>query len=115
MTQKDRMLQLVLNNEQLMKQYGYTAEQINDIDLHEALHSDNAVIASVARISKCGGRVAVAAVCGGGAARLRGEDDRREADDRDGRRAAAAEGDSDRGDEVFKRPDFGRAGARPSP
>ncbi len=50
MTQKDRMLQLVLNNEQLMKQYGYTAKQINDIDLQEALHSDNAVIASVARI-----------------------------------------------------------------
>jgi hypothetical protein len=50
MTQKDRMLQLVLNNEQLMKQYGYAAEQINDIDLQEALHNDNAVIASVARI-----------------------------------------------------------------
>ena len=33
MTQKDRMLQMVLNNEQLMKQYGYTAKQINDIDL----------------------------------------------------------------------------------
>ena len=50
MTQKDRMLQLVLNNEQLMKQYGYTAKQLNDIDLQEALRSDNAVIVSVARI-----------------------------------------------------------------
>ena len=50
MTQKDKMLQLVLNNEQLMKQYGYTAEQLEDLDLQEALRSDNAVIASVARI-----------------------------------------------------------------
>ena len=50
MTQKDRMLQLVLNNEQLMKQYGYSAEQLEDLDLQEALRSDNAVIASVARI-----------------------------------------------------------------
>ena len=50
MTQKDRMLQLVLNNEHLMKQYGYSAEQLEDLDLQEALRSDNAVIASVARI-----------------------------------------------------------------
>lgn len=50
MTQKDKMLQLVLNNEQLMKQYGYTAEQLEDLDLQEALRSDNAVVASVARI-----------------------------------------------------------------
>lgn len=50
MTQKDKMLQLVLNNEQLMKQYDYTAEQLEDLDLQEALRSDNAVIASVARI-----------------------------------------------------------------
>ena len=50
MTQKDKMLQLVLNNEQLMKQYGYSAEQLEDLDLQEALRSDNAVIASVARI-----------------------------------------------------------------
>ena len=50
MTQKDRMLQLVLNNEQLMKQYGYSAEQLEYLDLQEALRSDNAVIASVARI-----------------------------------------------------------------
>lgn len=50
MTQKDRMLQLVLNNEQLMKQYGYSAEQLEDLDLQEALRSNNAVIASVARI-----------------------------------------------------------------
>ncbi len=50
MTQKDRMLQLVLNNEQLMKQYGYSAEQLEGLDLQEALRSDNAVIASVARI-----------------------------------------------------------------
>lgn len=50
MTQKDKMLQLVLNNEQLMKQYDFTAEQLEDLDLQEALRSDNAVIASVARI-----------------------------------------------------------------
>ena len=50
MTQKDKMLQLVLNNEHLMKQYGYSAEQLEDLDLQEALRSDNAVIASVARI-----------------------------------------------------------------
>ncbi len=50
MTQKDKMLQLVLNNEQLMKQYGYSAEQLEGLDLQEALRSDNAVIASVARI-----------------------------------------------------------------
>ena len=50
MTQKDKMLQLVLNNEQLMKQYGYSAEQLEGLDLQEALRSDNAVIASLARI-----------------------------------------------------------------
>lgn len=50
MTQKDRMLQLVLNNEQLMKQYGYTAVQLEDLDLQEALRSNNPVVASVARI-----------------------------------------------------------------
>ena len=52
MTQKDSMLLLVLNNEQLMKQYGYTAEQLDDLDLQEALQSDNAIIASIARIIK---------------------------------------------------------------
>ena len=50
MTQKDRMLQMVLNNEQLMKQYDYTFEQLNELDLQEALRSDNAIIVSVARI-----------------------------------------------------------------
>ena len=50
MTQKDRMLQLVLNNETLMKQYGFNAIQIEDLDLQDALHSDNAVIACVSRI-----------------------------------------------------------------
>jgi hypothetical protein len=50
MTQKDRMLQMVLNNEQLMKQYDYTIEQLNELDLQEALRSDNAIIVSVARI-----------------------------------------------------------------
>lgn len=50
MTQKDRMLQMVLNNEQLMKQYNYTFEQLKELDLQEALRSDNAIIVSVARI-----------------------------------------------------------------
>ncbi len=50
MTQKDRMLQMVLNNEQLMKQYDYTFEQLKELDLQEALRSDNAIIVSVARI-----------------------------------------------------------------
>ena len=50
MTQKDKMLQMVLNNEQLMKQYDYTSEQLNELDLQEALRSDNAIIVSVARI-----------------------------------------------------------------
>ena len=50
MTQKDRMLQVVLNNETLMKQYGFNAIQIEDLDLQDALHSDNAVIACVSRI-----------------------------------------------------------------
>ena len=50
MTQKDRMLQLVLNNAQLMKQYGYSAEQLEGLDLQEALRSNNPVVASVARI-----------------------------------------------------------------
>ena len=44
------MLQLVLNNETLMEQYGYDATQLEDLDLQDALHSDNAVIACVARI-----------------------------------------------------------------
>ena len=51
MTQKDKMLQMVLNNEQLMKQYDYTSEQLNELDLQEALRSDNAIIVSVARIN----------------------------------------------------------------
>lgn len=50
MTQKDRMLQMVLNNEQLMKQYDYTFEQLKELDLQEALRSDNTIIVSVARI-----------------------------------------------------------------
>lgn len=50
MTQKDRMLQMVLNNEQLMKQYDYTFEQLKELDLQEALRSDNAIIVCVARI-----------------------------------------------------------------
>ena len=37
MTQKDRMLQMVLNNEQLMKQYDYTFEQLKELDLQEAI------------------------------------------------------------------------------
>ncbi len=41
---------MVLNNEQLMKQYDYTIEQLNELDLQEALRSDNAIIVSVARI-----------------------------------------------------------------
>lgn len=50
MTQKDKMLHLVLDNEQLMRQYGYTAKILDELDLQEALRSDNAMIASVARI-----------------------------------------------------------------
>lgn len=50
MTQKEKMLQLVLSDERLMKQYGYTKNQLEDIDLQEALHSDNAIISGVARI-----------------------------------------------------------------
>ena len=50
MKQKDKMLQSVLGHEQLMRQYGYNADQLEDLDLQEALHSENAVIACVARI-----------------------------------------------------------------
>lgn len=52
MTQKDKMLHMVLKNERLMSSYHYTASDFEDLDVYEAFSSDNAIIAAVARIVK---------------------------------------------------------------
>ena len=52
MTQKDQMLQSVLDNEHLMSSYHYSQEDIADISVYEAQSSNNAIIAGVARIIK---------------------------------------------------------------
>ena len=52
MTQKDQMLQSVLDNEHLMSSYHYGQEDIADINVYDAQSSKNAIIAGVARIIK---------------------------------------------------------------
>lgn len=48
MTQKDRMLQMVLRDQRLQEKYGYDLTEIEGMD--DALHSDNAVVSAVAKI-----------------------------------------------------------------
>ena len=49
-TQKDKMLRMVLNNQQLMDNYGYDCSDFEDI--YDAMDSDNPVVAAVAKIIK---------------------------------------------------------------
>ena len=50
MTQKDKMLRLVLSIPELMSHYDYDMSDINDMDINEALRSEIVIIATVARI-----------------------------------------------------------------
>lgn len=50
MTQKDKMLRLVLSSPVLMTHYDYEMSDINDLDINEALRSEIVIIATVARI-----------------------------------------------------------------
>lgn len=50
MTNKERMLQMVLDDAKLQEQYGYSKEEYED--MYTALNSDNVVVAAVAKIIK---------------------------------------------------------------
>lgn len=50
MTNKERMLHMVLDDTKLQELYGYDQSEYED--LYTALNSDNVVVASVARIIK---------------------------------------------------------------
>lgn len=50
MTQKDKMLRLVLSSPELMNHYDYEMSDIDDLDINEALKSEIVIIATVARI-----------------------------------------------------------------
>lgn len=50
MTNKERMLHMVLDDIKLQEQYGYEKTEYEDFE--SALHSDNVVVAAVARIIK---------------------------------------------------------------
>lgn len=50
MTQKEKMLYAVLRNERLMSSYGYSKEDIEGLDFHEALASDKPIIVAVAKL-----------------------------------------------------------------
>lgn len=50
MTNKERMLHMVLDDTKLQELYGYDQSEYED--LYSALNSDNVVVASVARIIK---------------------------------------------------------------
>ena len=50
MTNKERMLQMVLDNRKLQDEYKYDESDYED--LYSALNSDNVVVATVARIIK---------------------------------------------------------------
>lgn len=50
MTNKERMLNLVLGNKDLQEMYGYSQRDYED--LYTAYNSDNIVVATVARIIK---------------------------------------------------------------
>ena len=49
MTQKDKMLQMVLDDPRLQEFYEYTRKEYDE-GVYEAINSDNAVVASVAKI-----------------------------------------------------------------
>ena len=49
MTQKDKMLQMVLDDPRLQEFYEYTRKEYDE-GIYEAINSDNAVVASVAKI-----------------------------------------------------------------
>ena len=50
MTNKERMLHMVLDDHQLQERYGY--DQTEYEDMYAALNSENVVVAAVARIIK---------------------------------------------------------------
>lgn len=50
MTNKERMLQMVLDDPKLQEQYGYSKSDYEDF--YSALNSDNVLVAAVARIIK---------------------------------------------------------------
>lgn len=49
MTQKDKMLQMVLDDPRLQEFYEYSRKDYDE-DIYEAINSDNAIVASVAKI-----------------------------------------------------------------
>lgn len=49
MTQKDKMLQMVLDDPRLQELYEYSRKDYDE-GVYEAINSDNAVVASVAKI-----------------------------------------------------------------
>lgn len=49
MTQKDKMLQMVLDDPRLQELYEYSRKDYDE-GIYEAINSDNAVVASVAKI-----------------------------------------------------------------
>lgn len=50
MTNKERMLQMVLDDQKLQELYDYSQEDYED--MYSAINSDNVVVAAVARIIK---------------------------------------------------------------
>lgn len=50
MTQKDKMLRLVLNDPKLQEAYGYAPDEYESI--YDALSSDNPIVVAVAKIIK---------------------------------------------------------------
>lgn len=50
MTNKERMLQMVLDDPKLQEQYGYSKSDYEDF--YSAINSDNVLVAAVARIIK---------------------------------------------------------------
>ena len=49
MTQKDKMLQMVLDDPKLQELYEYTRKDYDE-DVYEAINSNNAIVSTVARI-----------------------------------------------------------------
>lgn len=49
MTQKDKMLQMVLDDPRLQELYEYSRKDYDE-GIYEAINSDNAIVASVAKI-----------------------------------------------------------------
>lgn len=50
MTNKERMLQMILDDKKLQEEYGFDASEYED--LNSALYSENVVVAAIARIIK---------------------------------------------------------------